>query len=105
MRDFIACLFIWLGEPLRQRLRTLHRRASSWLSPPPPPSASPGVLQRPTYDRDPLPDHVLALRMPFDGHAVSPARPYYIASEFSLRSAEAVQLTNVWWPTHAGAGL
>ncbi len=96
MRDFIACLFIWLGEPLRQSLRTLRRRARDWLSPPPPPGSTPAIPPRAAYDRRPLPDHVRDRRMPLDGHEVGLVRPYYMWFELELAARQTRRVQVSW---------
>lgn len=80
MRDFIACLSIWLGAPLRRTLRSLAQRAANWIGPPAPAPlvvfpAAPGYLRRTP------PVHVLRREQPLDGHALAMARPYLVAYE------------------------
>lgn len=91
MRDLIACLGIWLGEPLRRASGTAYRRARGWFAAPPPPApATPVLPPAPAYARRPLPDHVQARRAPLDGHAHALVRPYVVTREQG-RAAELVR--------------
>ena len=99
MRDLIALLSIWLGEPCRRGLRTVWQRARTWLYPPPPAPAAPVIPPAPIYRRNPwsdyirpcpepideheaegalgpLPEHIWIRRQPLDGHEVRFVRPY-----------------------------
>lgn len=81
MPDPIACLTIWLGEPLRCTMRTAYRRACNWISPTPPPQLGPVIPEPPAYTRDQRPDHALGLGEPLDGHEIRLVRPYLVAHE------------------------
>ncbi|MGP8300686.1 hypothetical protein ACTPOK_22710 [Streptomyces inhibens] len=85
MRDFIARMLIWLGEPVRRILRTAHQRARYGIAPPHPRPVLPGP---PAYDHGPLPDHVPARRGLIDGHEVRLVRPYYRVHEQALAAAQ-----------------
>lgn len=95
MSDLIACLLIWLGEPLRRTLRSARQRARTWLTPPPPPPPAP-LLLAPLAWHDPQPEHVRARCEPLDGHEVAFLRPYYraheqaVAAEYVRRAAVAL---------------
>ncbi|WP_399089060.1 hypothetical protein ACGH2B_15435 [Streptomyces sp. BBFR2] len=81
MRDFIALLFLWLGEPARRRARSAARQVSAFLFPPPPPPPPPVIAPAPPYARRPLPDHVRRRALPLDGEEIALIRPYLIAYE------------------------
>ncbi|MEJ8652721.1 hypothetical protein WKI65_32830 [Streptomyces sp. MS1.AVA.3] len=88
MRDFIACMFIWLGEPVRRTLRTAYQRGRTWIASTPTPAPRPVLDDPPAYSARPLPEHVLARRAPIDGHEVRFVRPYYRVHEQAWAAAQ-----------------
>lgn len=88
MGDFIACMYIWLGEPVRRTLRAAYRRGRARIAPSPPPASRPVLDTPPAYHDRPLPEHVLARRAPIDGHEVRFLRPYYRVHEQALAAAQ-----------------
>ncbi|WP_405408906.1 hypothetical protein [Streptomyces decoyicus] len=97
MRDFIACMFIWLGEPVRRTLRTAYQRGRTWIASTPTPAPRPVLDDPPAYSARPLPEHVLARRVPIDGHEVRFVRPYYRVHEQARAAAQVrrIQTTQV----------
>ncbi|MFD9813700.1 hypothetical protein [Streptomyces sp. NPDC059080] len=81
MGDFIALMFLWLGEPTRRRAHSVARRASVFLFPPPLPPAPPVIPPAPPYARRPLPEHVQERAQPFSGEGISLVRPYLLDYE------------------------
>ncbi|TSB20231.1 hypothetical protein [Streptomyces benahoarensis] len=81
MRDVIALLLLWSGEPTRHRTRALAHRAITFLFPPPLPPAPPVIPPAPPYARRPPPDHVRRRAQPLNGEEIALVRPYLIDHE------------------------
>lgn len=81
MRDLIALLAIYLGEPARRSVRSAVLRASALLSPPGAPIPPPVIPPAPSYARQPLPDHVRERAQPLVAEDVALIRPYVVAHE------------------------
>ncbi|MFE0764166.1 hypothetical protein [Streptomyces smyrnaeus] len=89
MRDLISLVDIWLGEPVRRRLRSAWQRAAVALAGPQPPESTSVLPAGPAYARRPPPEHVRRRERPLDGEALALVRPYVIAHERGAKSTEA----------------
>ncbi|GEB54382.1 hypothetical protein SCA03_69330 [Streptomyces cacaoi] len=81
MRDCIALLSIWLGEPARRTLRAARQRSMDLLTRPEPPRANAVPPPVPNYRRGPVPAHVREREGPVDGEENVLVRPYYVVHE------------------------
>ncbi|MGY4988927.1 hypothetical protein [Streptomyces nigrescens] len=86
MRDLIACLWIWAGEPLRRALRAAYQHVHDWFTPPPPPPQAPVIRPAPTYRRDPR-SHLRAPREFINSDVLDLVPAYYRKYEATLTAA------------------